>query len=395
MKNRKIINDPVYGFITVPFDLVMNLIEHPYVQRLRRIKQLGKTDFVYPGAVHTRFHHALGALHLMTEALRILISKGVKITDEECEAACIAILLHDIGHGPFSHALENLISPLPHEEISLRLMQDLNQQFSGKLSLAIEVFRGTYKKSFLHELVSSQLDMDRLDYLTRDSFFTGVTEGIIGYDRIIKMLDVRDHHLVVEEKALNSIEKYLISRHFMYWQVYLHKTVLSTEIMLQEFFKRVKEVYTDGQITGISHNLAQFLKTNDLIDFVSLDDSDLQYTIKNHLGSDNDVLRILANGLYFRKLFKLVLSTQEETEKRRAELVARINSQLGESDRFSKELIFTGREVTTFYTSEYSEILILNKDGFVHPFSRKSRFQELQTNTERHYICYPKYFDQL
>jgi HD superfamily phosphohydrolase len=331
----------------------------------------------------------------MTEALRVLIAKGVKITDEECQAACIAILLHDIGHGPFSHALENLISPLPHEDISLNLMTDLNLQFNGELSMAIDVFTGAYSKPFLHELVSSQLDMDRMDYLTRDSFFTGVTEGIIGYDRIIKMLDVRNNHIVVEEKAVNSIEKYLISRHFMYWQVYLHKTVLSTEIMLQEFFKRVKTDYAKGNSHGISQNLTDFLGTNDLMAFVKLDDSDLQYTIKSHLTSDDQVLKILANGLYNRKLFKLILSSQHEIENRTGDLIAKIDAagQLG--NEYSKELIFTGKEITTFYTPNTEEILILTKEQEVYPFSSKSRFQEMQTDTELHYICYPKYFDKV
>ncbi|MFM8370842.1 MAG: HD domain-containing protein, partial [Bacteroidota bacterium] len=221
---KKIFNDPVYGFVSVPGGLLLGLIDHPFFQRLRRIRQLGLAPFVYPGALHTRFHHALGALHLMQESIETLRQKGVLITDEEAEAACAAILLHDIGHGPFSHALEHTLVEMHHEQISLWIMEELNKQFDGKLELAISIFNDQYPKKFLHQLVSGQLDMDRMDYLNRDSFFTGVSEGVIGYDRIIKMLDVHDGQLVVEEKGIYSVEKFLIARRLMYWQVYLHKT---------------------------------------------------------------------------------------------------------------------------------------------------------------------------
>ncbi len=225
---RKIINDPIYGFVTLPDDIVYDIINHPYFQRLRRIKQLGLTNLVYPGALHTRFHHAIGAMHLMSEALQVLKSKGVEITDDETRGALNAILLHDIGHGPFSHALEHsIVKGVSHEDISSLIMDDLNHQFKGKLSTAIRIFNNQYPKTFLHQLVSSQLDMDRLDYLKRDSFFTGVSEGVISTDRIIKMLNVVDDKLVVEAKGIYSIEKFLIARRLMYWQVYLHKTVLS------------------------------------------------------------------------------------------------------------------------------------------------------------------------
>ncbi|MBL7935106.1 MAG: HD domain-containing protein, partial [Bacteroidia bacterium] len=240
---RKIINDPIYGFVTLPDDLVYDLINHPIFQRLRRIKQLGLTNLVYPGALHTRFHHAIGAMYLMTEALQVLKSKDIKITDEESRAAIVAILLHDVGHGPFSHALEHtIVKGINHEDISTMLMDELNKAFKGKLSLAIKIFKNEHPKKFLHQLVSSQLDMDRLDYLNRDSFFTGVSEGVVSSDRIIKMLNVKEGNLVVEAKGIYSVESFLIARRLMYWQVYLHKTVLSAEKLLVNVLKRAKEL---------------------------------------------------------------------------------------------------------------------------------------------------------
>jgi uncharacterized protein len=258
MVKKKIFNDPVYGFINVPYGIIFDLVEHPYFQRLRRIKQVSLTHYVYPGALHTRFHHALGALHLMSQAIDVLRSKGAQITDEEADAVSIAILLHDIGHGPFSHTLEHTLINVSHETLSLLFMQKLNEEFGGTLDLAIRIFRDDYPKKFLHQLVSSQLDMDRMDYLTRDSFFTGVYEGVIGYDRIIKMLSVHDGELVVEEKGIYSIEKFLIARRLMYWQVYLHKTVLSAELMLIRTMRRAKELAHAGATLEVSGNLAFF-----------------------------------------------------------------------------------------------------------------------------------------
>ncbi|MFT4972034.1 MAG: HD superfamily phosphohydrolase, partial [Saprospiraceae bacterium] len=240
MNKRKIFNDPVYGFVTIPYPIVFDLIEHPFYQRLRRIKQLGLTHYVYPGALHTRFHHAIGACHLMTEAIEVLRGKGVEILEEEAVAASIAILLHDVGHSPFSHTLEHSLINVHHEELSLLFMEKLNQEFDGQLTLAIQIFRDGHPKRFLHQLISGQLDMDRMDYLNRDSFFTGVHEGVIGYNRIIKMLAVKDDCLVVEEKGIYSIEKFLIARRLMYWQVYLHKTVLAAEQMLVQTLARAK-----------------------------------------------------------------------------------------------------------------------------------------------------------
>src|ERR1035437_7972647 len=246
LNKRKIINDPIYGFVTLPDDFIYELINHPYFQRLRRIKQLGLTNLVYPGALHTRFHHAIGAMYLMMEAVKDLQSKKIKITKEEAKAANIAILLHDIGHGPFSHALEHaIVQGVNHEVLSDLLMQQLNKQYKGKLSLSIKIFNNQYKKKFLHQLVSSQLDMDRLDYLRRDSFFTGVSEGVISSDRIIKMLNVKNDELVIEEKGIYSIEKFIIARRLMYWQVYLHKTVVSAENVLVNILKRAKELASE------------------------------------------------------------------------------------------------------------------------------------------------------
>ncbi len=239
----KIFNDPIYGFVSIPYEIIYDLIDHPYFQRLRRIKQLGLTNLVYPGALHTRFHHAMGAMHLMTEAIEVLRAKGNEITDEEAKGVTIAILLHDIGHGPFSHALEHsIVNHITHEDISELFMNSLNEEFKGELSLAIRIFNNKYEKKFLHQLVSSQLDMDRLDYLKRDSFFTGVSEGVVSSDRIIKMLNVKNDELAVEAKGIYSIEKFIIARRLMYWQVYLHKTVISAESLLVNILKRAKEL---------------------------------------------------------------------------------------------------------------------------------------------------------
>ncbi len=257
---RKIFNDPVYGFITIPTDFIFQVIEHPYFQRLRRIKQLGLAELVYPGAVHTRFQHALGAMHLMSEALNSLESKQVEISFEEKEATLLAILLHDLGHGPYSHVLEKTIMiDVPHEAVSELMMHKLNEEFDGKLSLAISIFNGSYSRSFFHQLVSGQLDMDRLDYLNRDSFFTAVAEGKIGAERIIKMLNVFNNELVVEEKGLMSVENFLVARQHMYWQVYLHKTAICAETILVKIFDRVKELVSQGIAVPLSASLKVFI----------------------------------------------------------------------------------------------------------------------------------------
>ncbi len=326
---RKIINDPVHGFITIDDELIYQIISHPYYQRLRRIKQMALAYLVYPGAVHTRLHHSLGAYHLMHCAIAELKQKGILISPEEEQGAKIAILLHDVGHGPFSHALENTLVNVPHEQLSLLIMEKLNEELNGKLNMAIDIFKGHYEKKFLHQLVSSQLDVDRLDYLARDSFFTGVSEGVIGYDRIIKMLTVINDQLVVEEKGIHSIEKFLIARRLMYWQVYLHKTVLSSELMLVNVLKRARELAGKGQVLFATPALQFFLEDSfSLADFQSnkiclsqfllLDDFDIVASIKVWAQHEDKILADLCSRLANRNLFKvkfLTTETPEEIEK--------------------------------------------------------------------------------
>lgn len=317
---RKIFNDPVYGFIAIPFDFILDIIDHAWFQRLRRIKQLGMTHMVYPGALHTRFHHALGSMHLVNEAIEVIRSKGHDISREEAEGVTLAILLHDIGHGPFSHALEHsIVTGINHEQFSLMFMQQLNKQFNGRLALAIKIFTNKYKKKFLHQLVSGQLDMDRLDYLKRDSFYTGVSEGVVGSDRIIKMLNVHNDELVVEEKGIYSIEKFIIARRLMYWQVYLHKTVLAAELMLVNILKRAKELAEKKTGLFCTPALQQFLYTrvteNDFINngklldnFAQLDDYDIMCSVKVWSKHKDFVLSRLCSDFLNRKLFKVQLS---------------------------------------------------------------------------------------
>ena len=309
----KIINDPVHGFIQIKYDLAQRCIDHPYFQRLRHISQLGLTHFVYPGAHHSRFHHAIGAFHLMQMALANLKVKGVPISIEEEESACLAILLHDIGHGPFSHTLEHQLWPqTSHEKISLALMQRLNNQFEGKLSLAIQMFENKYSRCFFYQLISSQLDVDRLDYLKRDSFYSGVVEGNIGVDRILAMIDVRDEQLVVEEKSVMSIQNYLLTRNLMYWQVYLHKTVMSAENMLINIFKRVHQIKNQAAIPYIADStLKAFIGSNNgnfestLDQFILLDDSDVWQFVKELKNSGDYVLEMLSSNLLNRNLYKV------------------------------------------------------------------------------------------
>jgi HD superfamily phosphohydrolase len=322
---KKIINDPVFGFINIRSELVFDLIEHPYFQRLRRIKQLGLSCMVYPGANHTRFEHALGALHLMRSALAILKLKGQEISDEEADAVSVAILLHDIGHGPFSHVLEyTLVPDVPHERISLLLMEELNRQFGGKLELAIRIFTDRYHRHFLHQLVSSQLDMDRLDYLSRDSFFSGVSEGVISAERIIKMLNVKNDELVVEYKGIYSVENFLIARRLMYWQVYLHKTVLSAEYLLINVLTRARELALAGTDLFATPVLKAFLQNGIVLDdfifnrpidgrdtlelFTQLDDNDIIASIKEWQNHPDIVLSYLARCIINRRLYKIKIS---------------------------------------------------------------------------------------
>jgi len=403
MAKKKIFNDPVYGFISFPTELIYDLIDHKYFQRLRRITQLGLTHYVYPGALHTRFHHALGALHLMTEAVQTLRDKGVDISDEEYEAVCIAILLHDIGHGPYSHALEHSFIDIHHEQLSLLFMQKLNYEFDGKLDLAISIFKGTFAKSFLHELVSSQLDMDRLDYLIRDSYFTGVAEGVIGYDRIIKMLNVEDNHLVVEEKGIYSVEKFLVSRRVMYWQVYLHKTVLSAEQMLIAILKRAKKlIKSDIEVLG-SESLLKLLKTDfsliskeliitEYVDiFSKLDDIDIMALIKQNSNHSDFILSYMCQSLLERRLFKIYLQEDDIHDSILDNTLQSIIGSFGVKDDEAKNLILRGKESNLTYNSKKEEIRILQKNGLVKPLSEfDNEFLKSRVLT-KHFLCYPRF----
>jgi HD superfamily phosphohydrolase len=402
MAKKKIFNDPVYGFISFPTELIYDLIDHRYFQRLRRISQLGLTHYVYPGALHTRFHHALGALHLMTEAIQSLREKEVLISDEEYEAVCIAILLHDIGHGPFSHALELSIVNLHHENLSALFMEKLNSEFHGQLTLAISIFNGTYDKFFLHELVSSQLDMDRMDYLIRDSFFTGVAEGVIGYDRIIKMLNVVDHHLVVEEKGIYSVEKFLVARRLMYWQVYLHKTVLSAEQMLIAVLKRAKKLIKSNVKVSCSENLFNFLASDfslmskelilkDYIDaFAELDDVDIMSLIKSNTKHSDFILSFTSECLLERKLFKIYLQDEVFKDCEKRLVLEGVEKRLNISGKLAENLILEGRESNLSYNSKKEEIRILLKNGDVRLLSDfHTEFLKPRIVT-KHYISFPQ-----
>ena len=399
MNKLKIFNDPIYGLISFPYEILYDLIEHPYFQRLRRISQTGLTQLVYPGATHTRFHHALGACHLMIRALDTLKQKGAVISELEAEAVCIAILLHDIGHGPYSHALEGRIVPLDHEEISLRFMQALNETFDGKLSLAIEIFSGRYHRRFFKQLVSSNLDMDRLDYLTRDSFYTGVIEGKVGYDRIIAMMRVHKDLLVLEEKGIFSIEKFLISRTFMYWQVYLHKAVLSAEKMVVGFFERYKALYLTGNLEFHYDDLlvSKILKTadnqevnNGLLElFAEIDDIDLMALLKKCQNSSDFQLRMLSKGLVQRKLHKTTISNEPISHKEKNEIISSYQKSLSTFGRAVKNLVFEGVEKTTFYSEQTEDINVLFRDGSVKPISSILSLKNADNVTTKYYLCAP------
>jgi uncharacterized protein len=396
---KKIFNDPVYGFVEVPRGLILQLIDHPFFQRLRRIGQLGMTPFVYPGALHTRFHHALGALHLMTQAIEVLRSKGVKITDSEAEGAEIAILLHDIGHGPFSHALEHTLIDRHHEELSVLFMEKLNIEFDNKLRTAISIFKDEYPKKFLHQMVSGQLDMDRLDYLNRDSFFTGVSEGVIGSERIIKMLFVKNGQLVVEEKGIYSIEKFLIARRLMYWQVYLHKTVLSAEQMMIKALLRAKELAESGIELEASKPLRYFLylkkkeaTSDDLLEqFARLDDHDIWMALKNwSIECPDRVLNFLAKSLIDRKIFKLEFSTNLFEKARLEQLLEITAYKLGLSKKETEWLVFDGKESNLAYQTRREQILIYFKNESVLPISEIAEISIQSKTITKHYICFPK-----
>ena len=375
MNKKKIFNDPVYGFITIPSDLIFDILEHPYFQKLRRIKQVGLTDFVYPGALHTRFHHALGAMHLMTITLDNIRSKGHDVSEAEYEASLIAILLHDVGHGPFSHTLEkSILKETHHEQLSLLIMKYFNETFGGKLDLALKIYTGQYHRQFFHQLVSSQLDIDRLDYLNRDSFFTGVSEGTIGADRIIKMMDVHNDQIVIEEKGIYSVENFLGARRLMYWQVYLHKTSISAEKMLSKIISRAKDLLRQKKEIFFTPSLGVFLKNdfgiqdleNDpslLEAFCRLDDFDIWACIKIWVDDPDRILSTLSRQFLNRDLFKVKLSGKELEKKTITHLKNAIREKYELSKGEVKYFIDTGFLTNAAYISKGQTINILTKEG--------------------------------
>ncbi len=397
---RKIINDPVYGFITINHPLIFKITTHSYYQRLRRIYQMALAHLVYPGAVHTRFHHSLGAYHLISNAISELYSKGVEITAEEEVAAKAAILLHDIGHGPFSHALENiLLQNIHHETLSLHIMRLMNEEFGGELQMAIDIFTDKYPKKFLHQLVSGQLDVDRMDYLTRDSFFTGVSEGVIGYDRIIKMLVVKDGELMVEEKGIYSIEKFLVARRLMYWQVYLHKTVLAAEKMLVKITERVRDIFDKNDPSLKTGTTVDFFidefdgKMNEkaLQNFVRLDDFDFMHAIKVWSLHSDVVLSTLCKGILDRKLLKIKLGAEPFIKGSMHQKLQDICQKLNIDEHEAGYIVFTGDAVNTTYKTNDEHINILFKNGQVKNISQVDNaliHKTLSTPVKKFYICY-------
>lgn len=405
MNKRKIFNDPVHGFITIPHELIFDIIEHPYFQRLRRIKQLGLSDYVYPGAIHTRFHHALGAFYLMRKALSILKIKGNKISEEEELAAEIAILLHDIGHGPFSHTLEkSLIAQVHHEDLSKIYIRKLNDHFKRRLEMAIKIFEGTYKKKFLHQLVSSQLDVDRLDYLTRDAFFTGVNEGAISYERIIEMMNVRNDELVVEQKGIYSIESFIIARRLMYWQVYLHKTVLCVEQMMVKAIERAKYLIAKGKKLDASPALSYFLnhkvrlkdfeKDSKVLDYYSqLDDVDIFAAFKYWQYADDKILRILCEAILERKLFKIEIGNKAFSYQKIKDLNERAMKKFRINEGDATYLVFSDSTSNYAYNPSENRINIISGKNEVVDIAQASdqlNISVLSVPVTKYYVFYPK-----
>ena len=403
--SSKIINDPLYGFISLQGGIILNLIEHPYFQRLRRISQLGLTSLVYPGALHTRFHHAIGAMHLIQKAINVLRSKGHEISNEEAEGAKIAILLHDIGHGPYSHSLEHsIVDNISHEELSLFYMHKLNNEFNGKLDLAIQIFKDEYSKSYLHQLVSSQLDMDRMDYLNRDSFYSGVQEGVVGAERIINMLDVVNDKLVVESKGIYSVEKFLIARRLMYWQVYFHKTVVSAEQMLIKVLQRAKELSQNNIDLFGTSSLQLFLKNNFTIkdfksnpkvfeSFTELDDYDIMASIKEWQNHSDNILASLSNKIVKRELFKVTLLDEPMDDLN----ISRIKKNIMNAynlDATNVNYFFLEGEITNnAYKLNDSDINILFKDNLIKDLmgaADKSTISALCKTVKKYFYCHPK-----
>ncbi len=408
---KKIVNDPVHGFINIAYPLIFDLIEHPYFQRLRHIRQLGLTYLVYPGANHTRFQHALGAMHLMTLAIEVLRAKGHTVTDEEAEASTIAILLHDIGHGPFSHSMEySLVQGVSHEHIGKCFMYELNRQFGGRLAMAIKIFEGAYPKKFLHQLVSSQLDVDRMDYLSRDSFFTGVTEGNIGTERIIKMLNVVDDQLVVDAKGIYSVEKFIIARRLMYWQVYLHKTVVAAEQLLIQLLVRAKEICRAGgklwQSPSLEYFLSKPISTNDfssgyedccsieaLEHYAALDDNDIMVAAKLWTKHPDLTLSTLAQMLVTRRLYKVELRNKPFNMREVSEKLVTFRNMYPSLIEYGKFFVLTNSISNKAYGSSDEAIKILYNYGVLADIASASDMLNTKTLSKvvkKYFLCYPK-----
>ncbi len=403
----KIFNDPIYGFITLPNELIFDLVAHPYFQRLRRISQMGLSYLVYPGAHHTRFHHALGCLHLMQKTVGVLRFKRIVISEEEEQALYIAILLHDIGHGPFSHAMErSIVQNVSHESISLLFMDKLNEVFDGALSLAIQIFKGEYHRKFMLQLISSQLDMDRMDYLKRDSFFTGVAEGNINSDRLIQMMTVVNDVLVIEEKGIYSVEKFLMARRLMYWQAYLHKTSLVAELMLMKLLKRARELQQKGFEIPASKPLAFFMNntigadtfdSNTLNLFAQLDDSDIISAVKSWQDHDDFILSALSKRIINRELFKVRLASEKFSSEEIEELIDTFVQENKVSREEAKYFIFKGKIKNQAYSRDVEPIHILKKDGSIEDVigaSDQLNLKALSKPVTKYYICYPKQLAQ-
>lgn len=402
----KILNDPIYGFITIRYSIILNLIDHPYFQRLNRIKQLGLSYLVYPGAHHTRFHHAIGCMHLMQNALEVLKVKDIEITEDEELGVLIAILLHDIGHGPFSHALEHtLVHGVTHEDISLLLMDKLNKEFDGKLSLAIKIFTNKYKKKFLHQLVSSQLDMDRLDYLKRDSFYSGVSEGVVSSDRIINMLNVYEDELVIEEKGIYSIEKFIVARRLMYWQVYLHKTVLSAENLLVEILKRAIYLARNGgdvhcspvlkKFLYESYDVSEFEESDILENFTKLDDSDIYSGIKAWCEHSDFTLSSISKSLINRNLPKVLIQREPFEAERIQSLKNQVKESYGITDSEVNHFVISSEIANNAYNALKDKINIKYKNGTISNITEASDNFNIKALTEpvkKYFVCYPKEF---
>jgi len=406
LNKKKIFNDPIYGFITINHDIIFDLIEHPYFQRLRRIKQLGLTHLVYPGALHTRFHHALGTLYLMGRAINVIRSKGHSISEKEVEGVSIAILLHDIGHGPFSHALEHsIVNGISHEEISTLFMDNLNTEFNGKLDLALKIFRDEYPKKFLHQLVSSQLDMDRIDYLKRDSFYSGVSEGVVNTDRIITMLNIKNDQLVIDEKGIYSIEQFIIARRLMYWQVYLHKTVLSAENLPVNILKRAKELALKGEDIFCTPALKEFLYNEHNIEsfnnnptllkvFAELDDVDIMTSIKVWKTHSDKTLSKLCKMMINRDLYKVKLQKKKFTPSEIDDISTLIKIKYKLSDKEVSYFVFQDYIINNAYNPKMDKINILLKNGKTLDIKEAAdtfNISALSKPVKKWFLCFPEH----